>query len=84
MQGEYALNAIAERDTADGEGFTDVGSVLGDHDAGKHLDTLGGSFNDLGVNLDGIADLEVRYFVFQLLLFDSIDNLVHFHPPGSV
>jgi hypothetical protein len=55
---EGALDAFAEGDAADGEGFVDAAALALDDDAGEHLGALLVAFADLGGDLHAVADLE--------------------------
>lgn len=77
VEGEHTLNAFAIGDTADGEGLAEAGTIAGDHDAGEDLDTLLVTFDHSRVNFDGIAGAEFRDILFDLVLLDLRDDLVH-------
>src|SRR4051812_1576513 len=50
---EYALDALAVRDAADGEGLIQQRTLAADDDARKDLDTLLVAFDDAGVDAHG-------------------------------
>ena len=65
---EGLLDAYAVRDAANGNRLVNASVLLGNDDALEHLDTLAVAFLDLCVYLNGIADLQLRKVVLELLL----------------
>ena len=60
MQREDALDALAERHLADGEGRARAAAVHADHHALEHLDALLVAFAHLDVHANGVARLDRR------------------------
>ena len=58
MHRESALHADTEGHLADGEGLADATALTADHDTLEDLDPLLGTFDDLDVNVEGIAGCE--------------------------
>ncbi len=75
MQREGALDAHAVRNLANGVGLTGSGTGAGDHDALEHLHTGLVAFDDLHVNLHGVASAEVGNVVAQRGGVDGIEGL---------
>jgi hypothetical protein len=72
---EGALDADAVgSNAADGEVLVDSTITATDYDAFEDLDTLAGTFDDLGVDANGIAGPELRDFL-ELLSFDRSNQL---------
>ena len=85
MQRERTLDAYAIRGAANGERFADGAVATGDDGAFKGLKTLAGTFDDLDLNADGIANVELRDVVAKLLRFDGADDFVHGkYPPFTL
>jgi hypothetical protein len=71
---EYALNAFARRDLANGVGCVDAASFFADAKTGEDLDTLFSALNNTCVDFQAVTDVEICD-VFDLLLFDFIDDI---------
>ena len=68
MYREGLLDADAVGYASDSEGFGDAAAVLSDDSALENLNTLAGSFLDLIVNADGVADIDYRDIFLELLI----------------
>ncbi len=77
VEGENTLNTFAVGDLANGESLVQAAAFAGDDDAGENLDTFLVTFDDSGVNFDGVADIEGRHVLFDLLGFDFGDDVAH-------
>src|SRR5215472_8432911 len=77
MQREYALDALAVRDTAHGESFVDSATLPTNHYASKDLDPLLVSFHDASVHAHAVANRKSCCSVFLLFFLNSIDDLIH-------
>jgi hypothetical protein len=75
VERETTLDAFAVGNLADGERGVHASATTGDHNAGENLDTLLAAFDNAGVDLDRIADIEVNDVRFQLLLLDFLDDV---------
>lgn len=74
---ENALDTLAVGNTANGEIFIDPRPLPANHDTGINLDALLVAFNDAGVDLDGVSDIERVDVGFELFFFYGADD-VHF------
>ncbi len=83
MQGEGALHPDAEADLADGEGLADAPALTADDDALEDLHARAGAFDDLDVDLDGVACAELRDVVTEARCVEGVQN-VHEVPSWSV
>jgi hypothetical protein len=75
VERENTLNAFAVGNLADGERSIHTGTATSEDDACEDLDTLFATFHNAGVNLDGVANVEVCNFALKLLLLDLIDDV---------
>ena len=73
VQREGLFHADAVSHAADGEGFGDAAAVLADDGPLVHLDSFAGAFLDQVVNADGIAHVEDRHGLLQLLTLKSVE-----------
>ncbi len=71
---EDTLDTFAAYHPAYGEHFIDPTSLAGDYRAVKDLDTFLLAFFDLVVDVNDIADFEIRHVFFQALGFDSVEQ----------
>lgn len=69
---EDAFDTFAAYHPAYGEHFIDPTSLAGDYRAVKNLDTFLLAFFDLVVDVNDIADFEIRHVFFQALAFDGV------------
>ena len=78
MKRELPLHAFAGDDAADGEHLLRARTAASDHDAGENLNPLLFAFKNLRVNVDGVADFELRNVLtfLEAALFDESENLV--------
>ena len=84
MQREGTLNAYAIGSATNGESFTHGTVAAGDNDAFKRLETLTGTFNNLNLNADGVADVESGDVGLELGALDGTDDLINWgFPPSS-
>jgi len=74
MQRINALDAFIIHDAADGKRLVDSAALAHDDGAGKHLDALLVAFNDARVNIDGIADVELRNILLEMRCLDGFHN----------
>ena len=70
VDGENALDAFAVADAADGEHLVQAVAAAANHYPGKNLDTFLVPFDDSLVNIDDIADLELRRVGLEVLRLD--------------
>ena len=75
MEREGPLNAYAIADTANGESPADAAALHFDDDTFEVLKPLAVTFNDLDVNADGVADLELGEIRSKLLFFELSDDV---------
>ena len=83
---EDTLDADAERDLADAEGFLDAAALASDDVALEHLDTRAVTFNNLHVHLDVVASAEIGNVALEVRRIEFIELLHKFSPasrPGS-
>src|SRR3546814_1661698 len=73
---EDALDAIAVRDLAHGEGGVEAGVLLADDHALVGLDALAVAFLDLDVDDDGVAGAEYRQLALRLFGFEFLQQRV--------
>ena len=78
MQREDALDAFAVGDLADGEALVEAAAGTGDAHAlvGLHAGPL--AFDDLDIDLEGVAGLEIRHLLAEagdLLAIELLDNV---------
>ena len=64
MERENSLDAFVVHDAADGEGLVDPPALAHDDGAGEDLDAFFFAFDDPGVHVDGVADIELGDFSF--------------------
>ena len=77
VQRESTLNTYAVRVTTDGEGLTDGTVATSDDHAFKSLQTLTGTFDNLHLYANGVANLERRNISFigiVLLPYKDVHN----------
>jgi hypothetical protein len=72
MQREDALDALIVDDPADGEGRVDAPAFARDDRAGEYLRPLFVAFFDPAVDIDDVADLEMRDTGLETLAFNGI------------
>jgi len=77
VHGEYALDAFAVGDFADGKRSVHSGTFTGDHEASENLNAFFASFNNPAVDFYRIADVEILDFWFELFLFDFLNDGAH-------
>ena len=75
MDGEGLFHADAIGDPADGDRLLDAAVLLGEDGALKDLDTLAGAFLDLGVDTDGVADVEAAGVLLELAFGQMLDEI---------
>src|SRR5690606_357306 len=73
---EHALDAVAVRDLAHGEGGVEAGVLLADDHALVSLDALAVAFLDLDVDHDGVAGAEVRQLALRLFVLEILQQRV--------
>lgn len=71
---EHTLYSLAKADTADGEIRIDSRAFAADDDPGVLLDTLFVTFNNAGMNANGIAYLKLDEVGLKLFFFDGGDD----------
>lgn len=76
VDGELTLDAHLEGNLTDCEGFTDSVTATSDDDTLEDLDTASATFDDVYVNLDGVADSEVGDVALQRRCVNGI-KLLH-------
>lgn len=74
VQWKNTFDALTVRNTAHGEVRIDASTFASDHDAGVDLDTLFITFDNAGVDFDGVADLKFFETGFELLAFNLIND----------
>ena len=79
MEGELALDALTVDDTAHDKHLAGSAAGTGDDHAVKDLDTLFVAFEDLAVNVDGVADGELGNLRLTAEVFDLFENLLTHH-----
>lgn len=72
MQREDTLDALVIDDPADREGCVDAPAFARDDRAGEYLRSLFVAFFDPAVNIDDVADLEMRDTGLETLAFNGI------------
>jgi len=72
MDGENALDAFAIADAAHGERFVQPVAAAAEDDAGENLDAFLIAFNDLGVDLNTVADFKFHGLFAILFRFDFV------------
>ena len=77
VQWEDTLDAFSVGDLADGECLVDAATSAGNNDACKELNTFFVTFDNAGVNFDGIAYIEGCNFFFKLFGVDFVDGIAH-------
>jgi hypothetical protein len=70
MKRERALNTFTCNDPPDGEHFTGSRAAAGNHDSREDLDALLIAFQNPGVNVDGVADVECQVVLAEAGLFN--------------
>ena len=76
MEGELSLDALTVDNTADDEHFAGSAARTGDDDTVKDLNTFFVAFEDLAVNIDGVADGELGNLRLAAEVFDLLENLL--------
>ena len=82
MQGEGTLDTDAEGDLADGEGLTGGATAHADDVALEDLDALAVAFLDAIVNLDVVANADLRDVLADVLTLNCAD-VIHLLDPYS-
>ena len=77
MNREGALYADREADLADGERFAAGVTMTADDVALEHLNALTVTFDDAVMDLDVVANVELRNVLLELLLLDCAND-IHF------
>ena len=77
VQRERALDADAEADLADGEGFAHAIALAADDDTLEDLDARAGALDDLDVDLDGVAGTEGGDIAAHRRLVELVNELAH-------
>lgn len=80
---EYALDAFAIRNLTNCECSVDAAAAFGDHETCEDLDALFATFNHSAMDFHGVAHVERGDVLFELLLFDFLDD-VHGRGCGKV
>ena len=70
MNRELALDALVGHDPTDRERLAAAGAGAGDHRAGEDLDPLLVAFQNLGVHVHDVADVEIGDFRLETRLFN--------------
>jgi len=78
MEWEFALDAFAGDDSPDSEHLAEAAAASGDHRAAEDLDSLVLAFQDAGVDIDRVADIELRRLGGELLLLDQLSAVLLF------
>lgn len=76
MKWELSLNPFATYNPTDNEHFSRSAATLGNDSAAKNLDTFFVPFQDFGMNINHISNLECIDVGFHGGLFDEIKNLL--------
>jgi hypothetical protein len=74
MEREYAFDAFADDDAADGEHLVYAVTLAGDDGAGEDLDAFLVAFDYFAVDVNGIAYAEKGYVLFQAFTFNGIQQ----------
>ncbi len=77
MKRECPLDAHAERLLSNRERLTDARALALDDDALEDLDPAALSLDDLEVDTDGVAGLELRPVWAQLFALECLDGIRH-------
>src|SRR5262245_44870533 len=84
MDREDSFDSLALDDAADGKHLIDARAATRDHAAGKHLDALLLAFKDALVDIDLVANLELRDFrLLGGLLHQGHQAVFHVYSPLS-
>ena len=75
MNGEGTLNTNAEGNLTDGEGLPNACTLAANDEALEDLDTVGLTFNDLNVNVQGVTGAEGGDVVTEGLLVEEVKSL---------
>lgn len=75
VQWENTLDAFSIGDLADSEGFVDAATFAGNDDACKELNTFFITFDNAGVNFDGVAYIEGCNVFLELFGVDFVDGI---------
>ena len=75
MDGESLFHADAVGHAANGNGLLDAAMLSRDDGALKDLDSFAGTFLDLGVDLNGVADAEIGRVFLQLSVSQMLDQI---------
>jgi hypothetical protein len=74
VYGEYAFDAFAVTDAANGEVRIQAGALAADDDAAIYLNALLVTFDDPAMNLDRIAYAKLRDILLELLPLDFVNH----------
>jgi len=72
---ELTFHTFPGNDAANGEHFTTAMAALGDHDAAEDLDAFFITFENLVVDIDGVADVKFRCVLFEAAFLDQFDDV---------
>jgi hypothetical protein len=75
MQRENTLDAFSVGNLADGKRFVDAAAFAGNDNACEELDTFFVTFDNAGVNFDGVAYIEGCNIFLKLLGVDFVDGI---------
>jgi len=74
---EGSLDTDAEAELANLEGLASASATNGDDNTLEHLHTLAATFDDLHVDLDGVAGSEIGDVITLLRCFNDVDQISH-------
>jgi len=75
MDRKLAFDTFTGNDAANGEHFTTAMAALGDHDTAEDLDAFFVTFENLVVDIDGVADVKLRCVLFEAAFLDQFDDI---------
>ena len=73
---ELSLNPFTSNNASDHKHFACAGTALSDHDTTENLDTLFGTFLNLGVDVHSVADAKFIDFLLEGGLLNQLENLL--------
>src|SRR5437879_4535034 len=77
MQWKHSLHALAVRDPAHGESFSQTAALTTDHNARKDLDSFFVAFYHSRMYTHAVANRKRRDLAFLLLFLNNVNDLVH-------
>ena len=73
---ELTFHTFTADDTTNNEHFTRPGATLGNNGSAENLDPFLGTFLNLGIDVNGVADPKFVYLFLKIGAFNGLKNLL--------